>query len=43
LNTSFNLRGEPVVTTPANAWHTFTNSGMDVLVLENHLIVKTPE
>lgn len=40
LNTSFNLRGEPVVTTPANAWHTFTHSGMDALVLGNYLIVK---
>ncbi|MBV9470352.1 MAG: hypothetical protein JOZ57_14030, partial [Abitibacteriaceae bacterium] len=40
LNTSFNLRGEPIVTTPANAWHTFTHSDMDVLVLGNHLVVK---
>jgi len=41
LNTSFNLRGEPVVNTPANAWHSFSNSGMDVLVLENYLVRKT--
>ena len=40
LNTSFNLRGEPIVTTPANAWWTFTNSGIDMLVLGNYLISK---
>ncbi|MFQ5409748.1 MAG: carbamoyltransferase [Anaerolineales bacterium] len=40
LNTSFNLRGEPIVTTPANALWTFTNSGIDRLVLENFLVSK---
>lgn len=40
LNTSFNLRGEPIVTTPANAWWTFTNSGIDMLVLDHYLITK---
>jgi carbamoyltransferase len=38
LNTSFNLRGEPIVTTPANAYNTFSNSGMDLLVLNHHLV-----
>jgi carbamoyltransferase len=41
LNTSFNLRGEPIVNTPADAWRTFTRSGMDVLVL-GHCIVEKP-
>jgi carbamoyltransferase len=40
LNTSYNLRGEPMVTTPANAYRTFTNSGLDLLVMENFLIGK---
>ena len=40
LNTSFNLRGEPIVTTPANAYNTFSKSGIDVLVLENIMIRK---
>ena len=40
LNTSFNLKGEPIVNTPANAFNTFRNSEMDALVLENFLIDK---
>jgi carbamoyltransferase len=41
LNTSFNLRGEPIVTTPANAFSTYSRSDMDALVLENFLIEKS--
>jgi carbamoyltransferase len=41
MNTSFNLKGEPIVTTPANAFSTFSRSGMDALVL-GHTIVKKP-
>jgi carbamoyltransferase len=41
LNTSFNLRGEPIVTTPANAFNTFIKSEMDTLVLDNYLIEKS--
>jgi carbamoyltransferase len=40
LNTSFNLRGEPIVNTPAEAFSTFSRSGMDVLVLGQQLIEK---
>jgi len=40
LNTSFNLKGEPIVTTPANAFSTFSRSGMDTLVLGNCVIRK---
>jgi carbamoyltransferase len=40
LNTSFNLRGEPIVNSPANAFNTFSKSGIDVLVLENFVIKK---
>ncbi len=42
LNTSFNLRGEPIVNTPANAFNTFSKSEMDCLVLQNFLIEKSP-
>jgi carbamoyltransferase len=40
LNTSFNLRGEPVVNTPREAWNTFCNSGIDVLVLGDFVVFK---
>ena len=38
LNTSFNVRGEPIVCTPADALMTFLDAGLDLLVLEDHLI-----
>src|SRR5205814_6590990 len=38
LNTSFNLRGEPIVNTPRDALSTFRRSGLDLLVLENFLV-----
>src|SRR5260221_1986878 len=40
LNTSFNLRGEPIVSTPANAWNTFNNSGLDLLAMWPFLVKK---
>ena len=40
LNTSFNLRGEPIVNTPSNAFSTFKKSGIDILVLEKFMIRK---
>jgi carbamoyltransferase len=40
LNTSFNLRGEPIVNTPAEALSTFMRSGMDALVLDRTLVLK---
>ncbi len=40
LNTSFNLKGEPIVNTPGEAFNSFSKSGMDVLVLGNYLIDK---
>jgi len=40
LNTSYNLRGEPMVWSPANAFRTFSNSGLDLLVMENFLVKK---
>jgi carbamoyltransferase len=41
LNTSFNLKGEPIVNTPENAFSTFSKSEMDNLILENFMIEKT--
>ena len=38
LNTSFNLAGEPIVESPADAYGVFCRSGMDVLVLDNYVV-----
>ena len=40
LNTSFNLRGEPIVTTPANALSTFGNSDIDTLYADDFVVRK---
>jgi carbamoyltransferase len=40
LNTSFNLNGEPIVATPADAIRTFYCCGMDALILGHYLIRK---
>lgn len=40
MNTSFNLKGEPIVTTPANALNTFSKSGIDTLCMGHYMIRK---
>jgi carbamoyltransferase len=40
LNTSFNLRGEPIVASPADAYSTFRRSGLDLLALGPYLIAR---
>ena len=40
INTSFNLRGEPIVSSPSDALKTFFNSGIDCLAMEDFLIEK---
>lgn len=40
INTSFNVRGEPIVCTPEDAYHCFMNTEMDVLVLGNFILYK---
>lgn len=40
VNTSFNVRSEPIVCTPADAYRCFQHTGMDALVLGNHLLWK---
>ena len=42
MNTSFNLRGEPMVSSPSDALRTFYASGIDCLALEDFLIEKSP-
>jgi len=41
INTSFNVRGEPIVESPKDALNCFLNTGMDYLVLGNCLLKKT--
>jgi carbamoyltransferase len=40
VNTSFNVRGEPIVCTPEDAYRCFMRTQMDVLVLENYVLLK---
>lgn len=40
MNTSFNLKGEPIVNSPENAFNTFSKSGLDILALERYIIRK---
>ena len=40
INTSFNVRGEPIVCTPEDAYRCFMRTEMDYLVVENFLLKK---
>jgi len=40
VNTSFNVRGEPIVNTPTDAYRCFMRTEMDCLVLDNVLLYK---
>ena len=40
VNTSFNIRGEPIVGTPEDAYRCFMATDMDCLVLENYVLIK---
>ncbi|HWB04586.1 MAG TPA: carbamoyltransferase [Verrucomicrobiales bacterium] len=40
VNTSFNVRSEPIVCTPSDAYRCFMRTGIDVLVLENWVLTK---
>jgi carbamoyltransferase len=40
MNTSFNLRGEPIVNSPTDAIRTFFSSGMDALIIGGYLVEK---
>jgi carbamoyltransferase len=43
VNTSFNVRGEPIVCTPEDAYRCFMRTEMDYLVVENFLMAKTDQ
>ena len=43
VNTSFNVRGEPIVCTPEDAYRCFMRTEMDYLVLENYLLPKSEQ
>jgi carbamoyltransferase len=43
VNTSFNVRNEPIVCTPEDAYRCFMRSAIDILVLENCLLYKTEQ
>lgn len=40
VNTSFNVRGEPIVCMPADAYECFMRTEMDVLVIDNYILYK---
>jgi carbamoyltransferase len=43
LNTSFNVRGQPIVRAPAEAIETFLGAGLDMLVIGNHVVLPRRE
>jgi carbamoyltransferase len=43
VNTSFNVRGEPIVCTPEDAFRCFMRTEMDLLVLENYVLRKADQ
>jgi carbamoyltransferase len=43
VNTSFNVRGEPIVGSPEDAYRCFMRTNMDVLVLENFVLDKAEQ
>ena len=43
VNTSFNVRSEPIVCTPEDAYRCFMRTAIDILVLENCLLYKTDQ
>ena len=43
INTSFNVRGEPIVCSPGDAYRCFMRTEMDVLVLENAILLKSEQ
>lgn len=43
VNTSFNVRGEPIVCSPEDAYRCFMRTEMDYLVIENYLLTKTKQ
>ena len=42
INTSFNVRGEPIVCTPEDAYRTFVNTGIDAVVMGDFIVTEKP-
>ena len=40
INTSFNVRGEPIVCTPFDAYRCFMGTDIDILVIQNLILIK---
>ena len=40
VNTSFNVRGEPIICTPTDAFRCFMGTDLDVLAIGNYLLIK---
>ena len=43
INTSFNIRGEPIVNTPLDAFNCFMGTELDVLVIGNYYLEKNKQ
>jgi carbamoyltransferase len=43
INTSFNVRGEPIVCSPEDAWRCFNNTDMDALIIGQCVLLKTEQ
>ncbi len=43
VNTSFNVRGEPIVCTPQDAYRCFMRTEMDILILQNQILFKSEQ
>jgi carbamoyltransferase len=43
INTSFNVRGEPIVCSPADALRCFLSTGMDLLVIDHFVLRKSAQ
>ena len=43
VNTSFNVRGEPIVCSPQDAYRCFMRTEMDLLVLQNQVLIKSEQ
>ena len=43
VNTSFNIRGEPIVCSPEDSYRCFMRTEMDMLVIENYILYKNQQ
>ena len=43
VNTSFNIRSEPIVESPLDAWNCFMGTDLDILIIGNFLLQKSEQ